>query len=508
MAIEKTVKFAIDELSRFQDDENKDLAVGRILFLSTRPNSHGLVITEDVLRKYAPTIIGKWVVAEYDKWSQDVTTHTNEQVIQGIVPHNAQVEFVRAEDGYLDAYVDCVISKLYSTDVYDIFVKDNRRNVSVEMVTDVDPEVGGVVHYLNIFALSVLGKGVNPSVPNAHMEIIKFSEKQANDYYDLWSDIRNKESISKMAEKKRYKIDKSAKSMSNDDWSNVDKTKLRNDILDAENSSELVEAVYLKVEKGWQDAPSEKLGYPVMQLKGDTFVYNRNALANAKARAVQQNETEVLNKLNSIYKRLGLDDEEKQGDNKMAKLEDNNAVECSEEDKKQENIVMNDCGDGEKKAELSEDEKTDDDKNDDDDDMHDDDKEDDDKESEMATKCAELETKLSEMTAQMSEKDNQIKEYETELSELRTFKTNVEEAQKMEVVTATLAQVKDYMSEDKYSEYSESGKACKFADITTWKNEVLANVTTDVLNAKMSEKETDHIDMSFPQVEEKHGLWD
>ena len=405
MAIEKTVKFAIDELSRFQDDENKDLAVGRILFLSTRPNSHGLVITEDVLRKYAPTIIGKWVVAEYDKWSQDATTHTNEEVIQGIVPHNAQIEFVRAEDGYLDAYVDCVISKLYSTDVYDIFVKDNRRNVSVEMVTDVDPEVGGVVHYLNIFAVTVLGKQVNGSVPNAHMEIVKFSEEQANDYYDLWSDIRNKENMSKLAEK------------------------------------------------------------------------------------------------------ISLNDEEKQGDTKMAKLEDNKAVECSEDDKKQDNIVMNECGDGEKTTELSEDEKTEDDKNDDDD-THDDDKEDDDKESDMATKCADLETKLSEMTAQMSENDNKIKEYEAELSELRTFKANVEEAQKMEVVTATLAQVKDYMSDEKYSEYSESGKACKFADITTWKNEVLANVTTDVLNAKMSEKETDHIDMSFPQVEEKHGLWD
>jgi hypothetical protein len=407
MAIEKTVKFAIDELSRFQDDENKDLAVGRILFLSTRPNSHKLDITEDVLRKYAPTIIGKWVVAEYDKWSQDATTHTNEEVIQGIVPHNAQVEFVRAEDGYLDAYVDCVISKLYSTDIYDIFVKDNKRNVSVEMITDVDPEVGGVVHYLNIFAVTVLGKQVNPSVPNAHMEIVKFSEEQANDYYDLWSDIRNKENMSKMAEK------------------------------------------------------------------------------------------------------ISLNDEEKQGDTKMAKLEDNKAVECSEDDKNQDNIVMNECGDGEKTTELSEDEKTEDDKNDDDD-MHDDDddKEDDDKESDMATKCADLETKLSEMTAQMSENDNKIKEYEAELSELRTFKANVEEAQKMEVVTATLAQVKDYMSDEKYSEYSESGKACKFADITAWKNEVLANVTTDVLNAKMSEKETDHIDMSFPQVEEKHGLWD
>ena len=63
-----------------------------------------------------------------------------------------------------------------------------------------------------------------------------------------------------------------------------------------------------------------------MQLKGDTFVYNRNALANAKARATQQNETEVLRKLNAIYNKLNLKNEEtdnkEQAEEKMAKLEE------------------------------------------------------------------------------------------------------------------------------------------------------------------------------------------
>ena len=531
----KTVKFAIDELSRFKNDNNKDLAVGRMLFLSTRPNTHNLKISEEVLKKYAPTIKGKWIVAEYDKWFGDVTTHTPEQVIQGIVPYNAEVEFVRADDGYLDAYVDFVISKLYSTDVYDIFLKDNQRSVSVEMVTDVDPEVGGEVSYLNIFATSILGKRVNPSVPNAHMNITKFSEKDANDYYtSLWADIDNKENLVTMADKS-YKIDKSKEAMSTDDWSSVDKTKLRNTILEAKNKAELVNAVYLKVENGWQDAPSEKLGYPVMQLKNNTFVYNRNALANAKARAVQQNETEVLNKLNSIYKKLELDETDNKGEDKMAKLEDNKAnnptedkqVELSDKKEQQDtNIVMGDgksaecadddtkkteCADcGDKSAKMEDDKNNDkhDDDHDDKDNDKNDDKHDDDKDADMSAKCAELEAKLAEKEVALSEKDSKIAEYETELSELRQFKSNVEESQKMEVVTATLAQVKDYMSDEKYSEYSESGKACKFADITAWKNEVLANVTTDILNAKMSEKDTDHINMSFPQVETKNGLWD
>ena len=47
-----------------------------------------------------------------------------------------------------------------------------------------------------------------------------------------------------------------------------------------------------------------------MQKVGDKLVYNRNGLASAKAYAEKNNESEVLRKVNSIYKKLKLDKEE------------------------------------------------------------------------------------------------------------------------------------------------------------------------------------------------------
>lgn len=520
---EQIVKFAIDDLSRFKDDDNPDLALGKMLFLSTRPNSHHLDISEEVLMKYADSIIGKWIVAEYDKWLNDVTTHVNEEVIVGIVPHDAKVEFVRADDGYLDAYVNCVISKLYATNVYDIFLKDNFRNVSVEMVTDVDADIGGEVHYFDIKATTLLGKYINPSVPKANIQIVKFSEKTANEYYSLWADKEDKKSMAK-----KYKIDKSEKAMSNDDWSNVDKTVLRNKILEAENTAELVNAVYLKVEEGWQDAPSEKLGYPVMQLKGDTFVYNRNALANAKARATQQNETEVLNKLDKIYAKLKLNDTQ-QGESKMA---EETTTKLSEDEKDDKNIIMGDkcaekcaeetksaeCADcGKKLAEETEDDKDVKDKQEDE---SDDDKEDDDnKEVDLAddckkeladleAKCAEYESKCKEYEAKCAEYETQKANFEAKLAELQLFKDNTENAQKDAIVTATLAQVKNYMSEENYAKCAESSKEYTLETVNAWRNEVLASIATNVLNAKMSENSEEHIEMDIPKEDEKHGLWD
>ena len=111
-----------------------------------------------------------------------------------------------------------------------------------------------------------------------------------------------------MAEKKTYKVDKSKESMSNADWSEVDKADLRNKIMAASNRAKLVKDVYLLVEDGWEDAPSENLKYPVMELSGDTFVYNRKALASAMAYAKQNDEQAVVNKVEKIYKKLDLDD--------------------------------------------------------------------------------------------------------------------------------------------------------------------------------------------------------
>lgn len=118
----------------------------------------------------------------------------------------------------------------------------------------------------------------------------------------------------------KIEIDRSKDALSNDEWGKVNKTDLRNKVLDAENYKELVEAVYLQVEGGWEDAPSEKLKYPVMQIKGGKAVYNRGALASALGYAKANNETEVIGKVMKLYKELGLDgEEEKSVENKLDK---------------------------------------------------------------------------------------------------------------------------------------------------------------------------------------------
>ena len=100
------------------------------------------------------------------------------------------------------------------------------------------------------------------------------------------------------------------------------------------NKATLVKAVYALVEDGWEEAPSEHLKYPIMQLVGDTFYYNRGALASALAYAKKENEQEVINKVEKLYKKFKLDNEG--GDDEV----------MSEKKKKfeqeEENIVMED----------------------------------------------------------------------------------------------------------------------------------------------------------------------
>ena len=512
--LEENIKMSLEDYPRFVNDSDPELAIAKALFLSTRPNSHKFRLSEDVLKKFAPTILGKFLVGNLNMFETDVMSHEKEPDIFGYIPLEQQVEFVRAEDGYLDAYVNIVVSKIYATKVYNLFLDDNFRNVSVEMRVLYENEETKDVAEFNIAGLTVLGQLVNPSVPNAHMEMIRFSQEEADKYYQTtFNQIKQMEKLAEVG--KRYKINKTAKAMSDDDWSNVDKTKLRNTIINAQNKTTLVKSVYLKVEENWEEAPSERLGYPVMQLKGDTFVYNRNALANAKARATQQNETEVLRKLNAIYNKLNLKEEtenkeETKGDEKMAKLEEKEKdvvmEQPTEEAPKDEETKLAD--DAEKKEEEekeevkeekasdnsdSDDKEDDKEKKEDEEKASDDSKEDeeDDKLAQAEAKCAELEAKCSEL--------------EAKLSELEKFKADTEEKEKMSIVNQTLAQVKESMDAETYAKFEENAKECTLETVNAWRNEVLANVATVLMSAK---KDESHLRMILEKdVEAPTSLW-
>ena len=180
---EQIVKMSLEDLPKFVNDDNPELAIARLMFLSTRPNSHGFTITEDVLMEYAPTVLGKFLIGNLNMWESDVTTHLQDPDIFGYMPIDQTIEFIRASDGYLDAYVNAVVSKVYATKVYNLFTADNFRNVSVEMTLKYSNEQEKIVEKFNICGVTILGKDVNPSVPKAHMEIIKFSADKAEKFY-------------------------------------------------------------------------------------------------------------------------------------------------------------------------------------------------------------------------------------------------------------------------------------------------------------------------------------
>lgn len=551
--LSKDVTFNAVDVKRINMEEygEDDYAIASVCFLSTRPNSHGIGISKDVLREYASSVLGKWITAEVK--CGDCTTHVLDQVIVGVVPKNQDVRFVEADDGYLDAYVDCIISKRYAKDYCNVFSEDDpTRAVSIEATFDMIDDDNASA--FNIKTITTLGKFVKPSVPNANITFVRFSEDEAETYYsklqkgDALSSLKQfvEERKQSMADKKSYKVDKSKEAMSEKDWGDVDKAAMRDKIMDAANRAKLVKDVYMLVEDGWEDAPSEHLKYPVMILEGDTFVYNRYALSSAMAYAKQNGEDAVVNKVEKIYKKLGLTDSEGKEENMAMEIEFS-AVDIGdlwsrlwaiidetrhweygisgiyEEENKKFAILI----DRDKKLyrldfSLTEDGMT----------VADEVVEvkqeftdtdnvkkfaepenvaeyrfsDDDCEPDME----DMKAKLAKLEADIAERDNIIMDKDAELEELRKFKAEVEEQRKAAMVESIMAECKEYMSAEQFAKTREEGMACKPEELDAWSNRAKAVCFSAVKkSAKKALVETDVWGFAAPiNPNKSNGLWD
>lgn len=533
--MEKKYTFAVDDIQRIQADDyaEDEFCLARLGFLSTRPNAHGLIISEEVLRESAPTILNKWLVADMTA-VYDASTHTDKEQIVGRIPDNQEVEFVEDEDGYLRAYVDVVISKIYAKNFCEMFERDNNRSVSVEMMTWGTEENENDLVGFRIVGCTVLGQSVSPSCPQSDITFTRFSAEEADSFFaqaiggltDLTKFVNERKRA--MADKS-YKVDKSKEAMSDDDWGSVDKASMRDKIMDASNKSSLVKSVYALVESGWEESPSEHLKYPIMQLKGDTFVYNRGALSSALGYAKKEEETAVVSKIEKIYKKLGLDSEGKE-EKKMSKEIEFAAVDIGnlwsalrsvmsdhswyyyidgiyEEDNQKFAIIVDDSDaikkyrldfnyteDGltvadeiteikvdfvptentkkfaepenaEEVKKCAEPEK----------------KEGDDGSEPAKMSVEEMEKKLAELQADVEEKENiimekdkKLSEQESELSDLREFKAGIEKESLSKDVEKVMADVKDFIDNTKFAELREEGLACDTTNFDAWSNKVKA----------------------------------
>jgi hypothetical protein len=525
--MEKIKQFSVDDIYLFTDDEDVDFALGEVYLLAEGNNSHKNPISLDVLKRDAHTMLGKFLIAKYSDFQKDVTTHTQDQQIVGYFPKDGKIQF-KEKDGKTFAVFDVLISKLYATPVYQLFKEHNFRNVSAEFscIEQEEPDENGdnPIEKIMFHGCTILGLNYKPSCEGAEMNIKRFSAESADDYYSkhnnslkLFSERRKKE----LADKKTYKINE--KELKDTPWGEIDKTDIRDKVMNAENRDELVKVVYGVVEDGWQEAPSEHLKYPLMQLVGDTFYYNRNALSSALTYAKQNDEQEVIDKVEKLYKDFDLADEggEKMAEKKFNELEgrevyavvirkvqehlgkdyfvnsiqDDKVVVTNEETKERFDIpaeIHAEADDKEFKVEIDFDkmEKSEVQKmglN---------------SEAIMAmvnAETVEAREEAKKMVDETDEQTNIIMEkvcaMACELEELRTFKTQKLNEEKNFAVDKIMANVKDDLSVEKYEELMEEGKNCEFEKIAEFESKVKSFAYDE--SKKKTKKKEDIIRMGF-----------
>lgn len=512
--MQKNVEFQMEdavEIPHWTDayPEHK-FAVYKCCFLSTKPNAHKLNIEDAVLREYADTILGNFLVAKVQ--FGDAMSHEKDEIIYGYFPREQDVEFVE-DDDVTKAYAYAVVSKLYSKEFNGIFEFDNLRNSSVEMAVETEDDNESKVLSFDIFGLTCLGKRINGSCPDADIEIVRFTAEEADAYFakssDTISSLKKFVEMRKhsMAEKKyvSHPINTSKDAVYTGEW---DGNKAKQDLIKEKNYKSLAPKVCLNLEEGWEGREVTKLGYPVMGLFDGEWRYSTRALASALAYAKQNDEQEVLNKLKEIYDELDLNEEGKEDDEKMSKEVAFAAVDLNlmwtkinnelrarnydwhwyidgifEQDNKKFAIIRNDGGDRfrinfsyTEDGLFMDDEmvkvdiefiETDDIKR---------------------FSCPEEFKHLmgeegepeepkdehDEKEAIIMQKDAEIDELRKELDELKAYKAAIEEKEIAKRVEDILDEVKDYLDDDKYQELRTEGLACGKDEIDAFGNKVKA----------------------------------
>ena len=328
---------------------NGDFLKLKIYSISNGVNRNKSEFLEESFDDGIKTIYNKPLLAYYNKHLDDTEEHNAKLSLDengdlfydynyaeaekpvGVIPESATVTIEELEGKKWIVIDPVLVWTEYNRKLINVIKRQLKKKVSVEIdVLDSYIDKDGIerIKKWNFLGITILGKNkygvpVDEAIEGAHLSLHTFSNSKEFENYKnklnfaiqsekikYSSDILNKYGISLYSAKEYGKgeyitVDKSKESVSNDSWGNVNKTKLRDTVLNAKNYKTAVKSVYLNVEEGWEDSPSEKLKYPVMQYKDNKFVYNAGGLLSAQQYGEKYDDS-VAKKAYSIRKKLGL----------------------------------------------------------------------------------------------------------------------------------------------------------------------------------------------------------
>jgi len=474
------VSMALSDWRQFENDEDISLAFGHVIFISTKPNSHRHMYSEEVIEEYAPSYLGKFIVSDIK--NGDATSHTETQLIIGYIPSNQEVQYTYDEEGYFQAGVDVVISKIYAIDAYNMFKNKDNKSVSVEQLVGFTAEtengIDGIDDKIVIgfegIGVTVLGDNFMPSVPTANIKMIKMSAEEFESEYIKYSDtkhIKNEDNIMSEILNKLNKIEEKLS---------------KEEIMTKDNKAEIVKYAvsigddlwgkiyqalkekYPKADGDWITSKYRIVG--IYEEGAEKFVIVED-YDDVKKFKIMFTLTETELELADDKTEVTVDFVETNQMEMFTKEE----FSTYEEALKPEEMV--------KEQNVDEPET---------------------KEDEMA--CGEKE-KLAEVENKLSEAEAKIANYEVELSELKEFKIQIEAVKCQEIIENTLSIAKKVVDETKYNELETESKECVYASVNDWSTKVKASLSEIAIakmeEVKLSAKEDDVVDMGMPIHVEK-----
>lgn len=344
-----------------EEINNGDFLKLKLYAISDTVNRNGSEFLREGFEESIPTIYNKPILAYFNKKMDDAEEHNSRVDVDrygdvfydydydgaekpvGVIPESAEI-YVEQLDGKNWVVINSAyIWTEYNKRLIDVIKRQITKKVSVEIESVDSWEENGVekIRIWKFLGITILGKdkfgnpieeGIegaklvldgyeNSNTFNSYKSRFSFAMSSNKDSY--YSEILEKYGVMSKVENtvfakqdeygtgKPISVDKSKEAASNDSWGDVDKTTLRDTVLKARNYKTLVKSVYLDVQDGWENSPSEKLKYPVMQYKDGKFVYNAGGLLSAQQYGEKYDES-IAKKALTIRKRLGLVKSEKE----------------------------------------------------------------------------------------------------------------------------------------------------------------------------------------------------
>lgn|GEM_PF-3109381 len=323
---------------------NSQFTKARVYICYPDLNRNNSYLPKEAIIDAIPSLYNCPVLGEYNEALDDFMGHggtveitsTGIKEVQttkpyGLIPESSEIKWIQ-EGGkdYLTATV-LLWSSRYP-EILQAVEKRNKQSMEIDIIAGhMDTEKKYfVVDKFSFSGLCILGKDfsgkpIEPCFEDAHIEAYTLNKDEfKRQFYEMISELKKSlteeggilfhmktfnTSKDEYGTEPKIEIDNSKEAANmTGSWGDVDKTKLRNDILKKANYKSLVKEAYLIVGDDWEDKPSEELSYPHHEIDGDKLVVHKGGCEAALVRLHGQDITSgpAITHLKKHYRELGM----------------------------------------------------------------------------------------------------------------------------------------------------------------------------------------------------------